>query len=80
MKPHYHRTAAEVGFKPIPRDLLPTMLNKPIHLSWARNGARWLLRVIDGDTITLETERTKRTRIDRAEHACYVRRFEPQDE
>ncbi len=75
-QPQYHKTAKEQGMVPIPAEDLSKMIGKPIHLSWARNGARWILVSIEGGTIHLRTEKTNRLRTDKAENAMYVRRYE----
>jgi exoribonuclease R len=62
---------------PIPADKLKDMLDQPIHLSWANPGCVWILKAIEGDTVLLETPKTKRTRRANAADACYVRRLEP---
>lgn len=62
---------------PIPLHKLPEMVNKPIHLSWAWRGTVWILRKIDGTTITIETLKTHKTRTAKAGDACYVRRYDP---
>lgn len=62
---------------PIPYDLLPTMIGKPIHISWAWRGTVWILRKIDGTTITIQTPKTGKTRTAKAGEACYVNRYDP---
>lgn len=62
---------------PIPLAKLPEMIDKPIHLSWAWRGTVWILRKIDGTTITVETPKTHKIRTAKAGDACYVRRYDP---
>ena len=76
---HYYQNADEAAMVPIPREALPQMIGKPIHLSWARNGARWILRRIEGDTLHLETPRTHCTRTAKAGDARYIRALEPRE-
>ena len=62
---------------PIPRDKLPEMVGKGIHLSWADKGCIWILKRIDGNKIHLLTPKTSRPFIGNAIDACYTRQHEP---
>lgn len=65
---------------PIPRNELPKMVGKLVHLSWARsNGMVWRLERIEGDLIHLRTPSTGKPLTARAEEACYTRAHEPID-
>ena len=63
---------------PIPRDKLPGMIGKPIHLSWANFGCVWILCGIRGDVMDLETPKTHRRRTSYCSAAVYTRANEPQ--
>lgn len=66
---------------PIPRDELPKMVGKLVHLSWARqNGMVWRLERIVGDVIYLRTPSTGKPLTARAGEACYTRKNEPVDD
>ena len=62
---------------PIPRDKLPEMVGKGIHLSWANKGCIWILKRIDGDKLHLYTPKTSKPFIGKAADACYTRQHEP---
>lgn len=62
---------------PIPSTELPNFIGKRIHLSWAPPGCTWVLKQIDGNTLYLETPKTKKKLTAHARDALYIRRYEP---
>lgn len=64
---------------PIPKDKLPDMLGKKIHLRWAKHGCVWNLLKINDDTIELITPSSRKQRTAKASDACYIRMHEPEN-
>lgn len=73
MPPRNQRIVAHTDLRPIPPDELWREVNKPVHVRWAWQGCVWILRKIDGETVTLETPKTRQTRTARAADLYYTR-------
>lgn len=64
-------------FQPIPREKLPEMIGKRIHLSWAYHGITWILDKILGETMYLHTASSGKRLQSHTKFAQYCRRYEP---
>lgn len=78
----------------IPEDKLESQVGKPVHLSWARPGAVWILKgfAVDMESVILvegykpgyvailDTPKTHKRRFEPVENLLYARRQEPQVE
>jgi len=62
---------------PIPRDDLPRMVGKPVHLVWANPACVWILIGVDGERLELMTPKTGKRLVGRAADARYARQHEP---
>jgi hypothetical protein len=65
--------------KSIPKEELPKMIGKGIHLSWAKPGCIWILDSINGEMLKLHTPMTGKRVEAEAKDALYTRKNEPRD-
>lgn len=63
-------------FVRIPDQHLASMIGKPVHASWAKPGAVWILDRIVGTKAFLRTPKTNKWAWCRTDELCYIRRHQ----
>ena len=58
----------------IPEDDLPNMINKQVHVSWARKGCVWNLLKVEGVLATLKTPKTHKVITTHINNLLYIRK------
>lgn len=63
-------------FVHIPDQHLRSMIGKPVHCTWTKDGAVWILDRIDGTVAYLRTPKTHKWTRAFTSELCYIRRHQ----